>query len=454
MADRQVAISRFLAATLLGQIVGVSFAGVLADTVGWRGIFWTATTVASAIAASAIIKLPETKPRPQHAQKLTAAIGNYGAVLRNPLSFVCFGTVAVEGAAIFGWLPYGRAASAYVAGCGSMVVGRRSHRRHCHHWRIRALPCRFVLNGTMETTPNWIAVDWGTTNLRAWSLAPDGTVLCAASSAQGMSKLARSEFEPALLELVGSWLPQTGVTPVIACGMVGARQGWVEAPYQAAPCAPLVVDRIVYPTTRDSRLKVAILPGVSQAKPHPDVMRGEETQIAGFLSDRLAFEGVVCLPGTHTKWVRIGGAGKVLKFQTFMTGELFDLLRFNSVLRHSLDSTSWDQNAFNKEVISAFTNPPSLAARLFSIRADTLLSDLQPSEANARLSGSLIGAELAAARDFFEEQEIVIIGSGVQADVYTKALGILGKSSIIIDAADVTLGGLKSAFLKTQENSA
>ena len=310
-----------------------------------------------------------------------------------------------------------------------------------------------VLNGTLETTANWIAVDWGTTNLRAWSLTPDGTVLCAASSAQGMSKLARTEFEPALLELVESWLPQTGATIVIACGMVGARQGWVEAPYQAAPCAPLVVDRIVYPTTRDRRFKVAILPGVSQAKPHSDVMRGEETQIAGFLSDRPAFEGVVCLPGTHTKWVRIG-AGKVMRFQTFMTGELFDLLRFNSVLRHSLDGTSWDQNAFNKEVISAFTNPQSLAARLFGIRADALLSGLPPSEANARLSGSLIGAELAAAREWFEQQEIVIIGNGVQADVYTKALGILGKSLIMIDAADVTLAGLKSAFLKIRENSA
>jgi 2-dehydro-3-deoxygalactonokinase len=305
----------------------------------------------------------------------------------------------------------------------------------------------------METTPNWIAVDWGTTNLRAWGLASGGTVLCAASSARGMGKLARAEFEPALLELIERWLPQTGVTPVIACGMVGARQGWIEAPYQAAPCPPLVADRIVYPTTRDPRLKVAILPGVSQAKPHSDVMRGEETQIAGFLSGRPAFEGVVCLPGTHTKWVGIG-AGKIMNFQTFMTGELFDLLRFHSVLRHSLDSTSWDQNAFNKEVISAFANPQGLAARLFGIRADTLLSSLPPSEGNARLSGSLIGAELAAARDFFERQEIVIIGNSIQADIYKQALGTLGKSSINIDATDVTVAGLKSAFLNIQENGA
>jgi 2-dehydro-3-deoxygalactonokinase len=301
--------------------------------------------------------------------------------------------------------------------------------------------------------PNWIAIDWGTTNLRAWALAADGTLLSAASSAKGMSKLARSEFEPALLELVESWLPQSGVTPVIACGMVGARQGWIEAPYRSTPCVPIAVDRIAYPRTQDSRLKVAILPGISQLEPHPDVMRGEETQIAGLLSDMPTFEGVACLPGTHTKWVQIR-ARQIMKFQTFMTGELFDLLRLHSVLRHSLDSTSWDQNKFNREVLSASESGQSLAARLFGIRADALLSGLQPSEANACLSASLIGAELAAARDFFEDQDVVIIGNGFQADIYAKALGILGKSTIKIDATDVTLAGLKAAYLKIEESSA
>jgi 2-dehydro-3-deoxygalactonokinase len=162
---------------------------------------------------------------------------------------------------------------------------------------------------------------------------------------------------------------------------------------------------------------------------------------------------VVCLPGTHTKWVQIR-AGKIVKFQTFMSGELFDLLRLHSVLRHSVEGTSWDQDAFTGEITSAFANPQSLAARLFGVRADVLLSGLKPGAANARLSGALIGAELAAARDFFERQQVVIIGSRVQADIYTDALRALGKSSINIDAAGVTLAGLKSAYLKIQENRA
>ena len=173
--------------------------------------------------------------------------------------------------------------------------------------------------------PDWIAVDWGTTNVRAWGLTSDGVVSCEASSSKGMGRLKPAEFESALLELVGSWLPQERRTSVLACGMVGARQGWIEAPYRQAPCAPVRAGEVVHPPTGDARLYVAILPGVSQTQPHADVMRGEETQIAGFLSERSHFDGVICLPGTHTKWVRIH-AGEIVRFQTFMTGELFDLL--------------------------------------------------------------------------------------------------------------------------------
>ena len=118
-------------------------------------------------------------------------------------------------------------------------------------------------------------------------------------------KLDRAGFEPALLELVGDWLPRDRQTPVIACGMVGARQGWVEVPYRQAPCKPVFFDTFGRPETSDPRLTVMILAGIKQIEPAPDVMRGEETQIAGFLLDDPRFEGVLCLPGTHTKWVRI-----------------------------------------------------------------------------------------------------------------------------------------------------
>ena len=153
----------------------------------------------------------------------------------------------------------------------------------------------------------WIAADWGTTNLRVWAIGGYGRILAEASSGKGMAKLDRDGFEPALIELIGSWLPETGAMPVIACGMVGARQGWIEAPYRQAPCRPFSYEQIGIPDVGDSRLKVRVLPGIKQIAP-ADVMRGEETQIAGVLSEHPHFEGVLCLPGTHTKWVRIGVA--------------------------------------------------------------------------------------------------------------------------------------------------
>jgi 2-dehydro-3-deoxygalactonokinase len=179
---------------------------------------------------------------------------------------------------------------------------------------------------------DWIAVDWGTTHLRAWAMAEDGTVRAEARSDDGMGHLARDAFEPALLSLIEPWLG-AGPMDVLACGMVGSRQGWVEAPYVAVPAKPTNLTPVPV-TTRDPRLRVSILPGLKQDAP-PDVMRGEETQIAGFLAAALGFDGVLCLPGTHAKWVQIS-AGEVVSFRTFMTGELFDLLSAVSVLRHSV----------------------------------------------------------------------------------------------------------------------
>ena len=243
--------------------------------------------------------------------------------------------------------------------------------------------------------PDWIAVDWGTSRLRAWAMAADGAVLAEGSSSDGMGALDPDGFESALMRLVGDWLPDTGApVPVVACGMVGARQGWREAPYRPVPCAPLGGGMAV--TTADPRLSVRILPGLSQATP-PDVMRGEESQIAGLLSHMADFDGVICLPGTHTKWAQVS-AGEVVSFQTFLTGEMFDLLATRSVLRHSVGGGALDRAAFAGAVTDAMTAPQKLAARLFAIRAAGLLEGLPEAEARGRLSGLLIGLELAGAK--------------------------------------------------------
>ncbi|NSX54116.1 2-dehydro-3-deoxygalactonokinase [Parasulfitobacter algicola] len=301
-----------------------------------------------------------------------------------------------------------------------------------------------------KSYPDWFAVDWGTSNLRVWAMTASGTVLDQAVSDQGMGKLTRDRFEPALLDLIGDWLGPNK-TPVIACGMVGARQGWVEAPYQTTPCKPFVNQLTAVNFLQDPRLQVYVIPGVCQKDP-ADVMRGEETQIAGFLSLNKNWDGVICLPGTHTKWVQIS-ADEIISFKTFLTGELFDLLTHHSVLRHSIDTDGWDDDAFQTAVSEAISRPEAIAARLFSIRADDLLHDRAPSQACAYLSGLLIGAELAASRPYWLGQQIAIIGGSTIAKHYADALQAQGAFATVTDAPRMTLAGLSAAYAKTKETA-
>lgn len=294
-----------------------------------------------------------------------------------------------------------------------------------------------------------ITVDWGTSNLRVAFLSDAGVVLEERCSKAGMSSLQRGDFEAALIDLVGDVLPDTGAIPVVCCGMVGSRQGWHEAPYMAAPCrAPKGNDAVAVPV-QDSRMSVWILPGIKQLSP-ADVMRGEETQIAGFLAENPKFDGVLCLPGTHTKWVRIS-AEEIVSFQTYMTGELYALLAQHSVLRHSVSGKAFDDSAFVSAVEDAIARPQAFGAQLFGLRAGTLVANLNAAEAQARLSGLLIGLELAGARPYWLGMEIGIIGSPEMASLYQKGLAAQGASSTIYDVTGLTIAGLAVAYKEIKE---
>ncbi|MCT4611637.1 MAG: 2-dehydro-3-deoxygalactonokinase [Pelagimonas sp.] len=291
----------------------------------------------------------------------------------------------------------------------------------------------------MNVQAEWIAVDWGTSRLRAFAMAGD-RVLANATSEQGMSKLNKAEFEPALLALTRDWLVG-GTTDVIACGMVGARQGWVEAPYRAVP-TPALAEKIIPVPDTDAQLRVHVVPGLKQVKP-ADVMRGEETQVAGFLSRHPNWDGVLCLPGTHTKWVHVS-ADEVVSFRTFMTGELFALLSEQSVLQHSVGD-GWDDAAFRAGLDLSLSRPQTLAAELFAIRASDLLEATPAALARARLSGLLIGAELAASRPYWLGQQITVIGETALSNLYAEALKAQGCFTSVADCQDMTLAGLIAA---------
>jgi len=320
---------------------------------------------------------------------------------------------------------------------------------------------------------SWIAVDWGSSNLRAWALDDAGTIIADASSPRGMLGLAPAEFEGALLETIGDWLPATAphkAIEVLVCGMAGARQGWVEAAY-----LPLAADadvlaelggRLTPVPTQDSRLQVRIVPGLCQRPGAEsrqrfdaagfDVMRGEETQLAGLMNRHPDFDGAVCLPGTHAKWAQLK-RGRITGFTTFMSGELFKLLSQNSVLKHSLHADEGAGNlsdeaqraAYLDGIDTAMAAPERLSAELFGIRARDLLDNQLPAgeargtRLSARLSGLVLGLELAGATaSLATGSRVVLIGDAALCQRYRLALEHRGFVVDIEANADMILAGL------------
>ena len=295
----------------------------------------------------------------------------------------------------------------------------------------------------MTSKAEWIAVDWGTSNARVWAIDEFGQPLARASSARGMATLEPHEFESALLELIGDWLSDDRSLPVFACGMVGARQGWIEAPYMEVPCKPLSPASFRLAPTTDRRIAVRIAGGLCQSEP-PDVIRGEETQIAGFLAERPEFDGVACMPGTHTKWVEISD-GRVIRFKSFISGELFSLLQNHSVLRHSLASGNIDDAAFEDELDRLVGRSDAPLSAMFSLRAEDLLFQTPPDVLRAKLSAALIAAEGRAAQPFWNNRRVVLIGEQSLSKFYGLALNKLGVEAETPDTSELTLGGLRVA---------
>ncbi len=291
-----------------------------------------------------------------------------------------------------------------------------------------------------------IAADWGTSNLRIWGIDHRGQVIDTINNGKGMSSLIPSEFEPYLISLIESWLPKEGNAkcPIIIFGMAGAKNGWKEAAYLKAPCPPINKKKIIQVETDDQRISVSIVPGIMQTSP-PDVMRGEETQIAGYLSKNPDFDGIICLPGTHTKWAHIS-ANEIVSFKTFMTGEIFLSLSERSILKTSVQSNDFDSTSFLEAFEDTYSNPALLSSKLFGLRAADLLENTSTKFLKSKLSGYLIGCELAGAKSYWLGQNIIMIGNNDLCILYQKALKKLGINTTIESTQNVTLNGLKQVI--------
>ncbi len=301
----------------------------------------------------------------------------------------------------------------------------------------------------MSEIVDWVAVDWGTSNLRAWGIGPDGAVIFEKTSPKGMGKLTREEFPAALAELLDGVAPsRSGALNVLICGMAGARQGWLEAPYLEAPTDLRgLLDGAVRPAMPDTSIAPAILPGVCQKAGADNVMRGEETQLLGLAALTPGFSGVVCMPGTHSKWAQLSGT-RIEHFSTAMTGEMFEVLRTHSVLRHSLTGDldgPGRSEGFAAGAAAGLDRPEQLLGTLFQVRAGSLLSGRQPDWCAGYLSGLLVGTEIGSNRHLIGDQPVPLIGSPALSALYAQVLEMAGARGEPMDATAIVLAGLKAA---------
>ena len=274
-----------------------------------------------------------------------------------------------------------------------------------------------------------IALDWGTTSARAYRVARDGAVLEQRAAPLGIQQVRDGAFAAALSALLADW--DALDVPRIACGMIGSRQGWAEAPYTECPATLLALARALVRTPGG---EVAIIGGLTCRDDAgvPDVMRGEETQIAGLADDALA-GALVVQPGTHSKWTLVAD-GAVTAFATYMTGELYAVLREHSILGRLMASGGFEPAAFARGVDAGLrATPGALSHQLFAVRTLALFGELGPVATADYLSGLLIGSEIGHARAWAAARSgsgaVWLVGEPALCDRYAAALAQAGMSA-------------------------
>ncbi|MEO0542303.1 MAG: 2-dehydro-3-deoxygalactonokinase [Pseudomonadota bacterium] len=301
-----------------------------------------------------------------------------------------------------------------------------------------------------------ILVDWGTSNLRVWAVGPDGKVKSQANSDAGMRTLDRSAFPLKLDDILAQLSTGTEDVPIVMCGMVGSRQGWVEAPYQNVPAS---FDKLIGAAKRIDGLNgrdIRILPGLARINPDlPDVMRSEETQLLGLQAmgcfGSTSGDHLVCMPGSHAKWA-IADDVKVKDFHTAITGELIAAIISGTVLRHAfgnltkLPDIDAGDDTFIAAVDHGLRNPTGILNAIFATRPRTLLSDADVVQSAAWLSGSVIGHDVAAALHRWKKRpQMILLGGGKQGPLYQAALQRAGVRPSYVDADEASIAGLLKA---------
>lgn len=291
-------------------------------------------------------------------------------------------------------------------------------------------------------TAAYLAIDWGTTNRRIYAMSDHGTVVDVVRDDRGVLTVSPGNYSAELRNL----RERLGKLPVIAAGMIGSTKGWREAPYLPVPAS--LVD-LSAGLLRIEEEDFAIIPGLMiDSAGMSDVMRGEEVQILGAVAASLApADALFCQPGTHNKWVDVTG-GRITRFVTAMTGEIFGLLRDHSVLADMLGGDVADNDAFRAGVRRAASGRDLLTA-LFGVRALVLAGRHSTEESAAYASGLLIGADVAA-RDLPSGAPVYLLADRHLGALYAAALDVLGRQSIALDSQAAFTAGIHQIWKNCQ----
>lgn len=297
--------------------------------------------------------------------------------------------------------------------------------------------------------PLFLAADWGTTNLRAWVIGEEGAVLAERRFPWGVGRLERGEAQARLADTIR---PELGAQelPALLCGMIGSTLGMVEVAYVDCPAGLDAVAARLAPVPGEAP-EVRIAPGLRcrRLDGDPDVMRGEETKILGWVAlDAARSRGrhLLLLPGTHNKWVLVE-EGAVRRFVTCMSGELFELVTHNGVLRTE-ESSPDDASAF-ADGVGRGAEPGALAAKLFSARSRVVGGDMRRSSARSYISGLLIGDEVATLPALLGAepgQPIALLGDEELCRYYAVALDQLGVEARTHSGDEAVIAGLRALY--------
>jgi 2-dehydro-3-deoxygalactonokinase len=288
----------------------------------------------------------------------------------------------------------------------------------------------------------FIIADWGTTRFRAY-LLENGAILDRVASDEGVSALKAGEHQGVFRRQVGHWLAAEPEAPVALVGMVGSREGWVMAPYAACPAGPADLARAMIPIELGNGRQGRIVPGIT-CEPRPgavDVMRGEETLVFGTGVE----DGLICLPGTHPKWVEVKG-GRIQRFATFFTGEMYALLRHHSMAGRPATEPE-DPSGFQLGLDAAEHDASGARAGLlhliFGARAATVTGRLAPERLGPYLSGLVTGAEIDGALSLFTKPaKATIVAAPARAHLFAGALGRHRVETAVIEPEQALIAGL------------